>query len=217
MRTGILHLLAALAASSCMAIAAELPKPDTDGCIPLFNGKDLTGWNGDPNVWSVKDGAIVGKAESVAHNTFLIYELPFTNFVLKAKMMIVKGNGFAGNSGIQYRSKVLDPKEWIVGGYQADAAPGYWGALYEERGRGVLWKPSPDATKTAKNYDEWNSYEITANGHVVKEILNGVLGGELNDTNETKRADSGVIALQYHAPGKSFEARFKDIRIQILP
>ena len=35
----------------------ELPKPDADGFIPLFNGKDLTNWEGLDGFWSVKDGA----------------------------------------------------------------------------------------------------------------------------------------------------------------
>ena len=50
---------------------------------------------------------------------------------------IVKGNN---NSGIQYRSKVLNEKTWSVGGYQMDMhpAPNYLGMMYEERGRGII-------------------------------------------------------------------------------
>ena len=208
--------LAALAAATLTSYAAELPKPDADGWIDLFNGKDLTGWNGSPDVWSVKDGYISGRAETVKHNTFLIFERPFTNFVLKAKCMLIKGKGFT-NSGIQYRARVLDPKEWIVGGYQADMGEGWWGALYEERGRGVLWKPAPEATKAVKLFDEWNDFEITADGTKLKQVLNGVVSGSLDDTNEAKRSASGILALQYHAPGAGFEVRFKDIKIKELP
>jgi len=118
---------------------AELPKADRDGWISLFNGKDLTGWDGDPKIWRVENGCISGKAAKVSHNTFLIYNHPFADFELTAKCMLIKGGGFT-NSGIQYRSKVIDPKEWIVGGYQADMGQGYWGTLYEERGRGGLGK-----------------------------------------------------------------------------
>ena len=44
---------------------------------PLFNGKDLSGWDGDPRLWSVKDGAIHGEttAENKAKgNTFIIWK-----------------------------------------------------------------------------------------------------------------------------------------------
>src|ERR1035441_1529165 len=113
--------------------------PAEKGFARIFNGKDLTGWDGNPKLWSVKDGAITGQttAENPAKgNTFLIW----TNgtpgdFELRCSFKIVPGDkqGFA-NSGIQYRSKVLDPSNWVVGGYQADmeAGPTYTGILYEE-------------------------------------------------------------------------------------
>src|SRR2546430_1913151 len=58
----------------------ELAKADDDGWISLFDGKDLKGWYGDPAVWSARDGQIVGKADKVAQNTFLIFNHPFKNF-----------------------------------------------------------------------------------------------------------------------------------------
>src|SRR5437660_812454 len=88
-----------------------------EGFTPIFNGKDLTGWDGNPALWSVKDGAIVGQtseANPIKNNTFLIW----TNgqpgdFELRCSFKIepLNTSGFA-NSGIQYRSKVLDPNGW---------------------------------------------------------------------------------------------------------
>src|ERR1039457_6889362 len=85
------------------------------GFLRIFNGKDLTGWEGSPKLWSVKDGAITGQTtaeNSAKGNTFLIW----TNgtpgdFELRCSFKLVPGDkqGFA-NSGIQYRSKVLDRK-----------------------------------------------------------------------------------------------------------
>lgn len=211
-----LHLLcAALAAVALSATAADLPKPGADGWITLFNGKDLTGWNGNPEIWSVKDGEISGTTPAVKFNTFLIFERPFTNFVLKAKGKIIKGAS-GNNSGIQYRSTVFDAANWRVKGYQADMGAGWWGACYEEGGRGILWKPSAEATATAKVFEEWNDIEITADGTKISQKLNGVASGSLDDTNEAKRAASGIIALQFHGPG-GFEVRFKDIQIKELP
>jgi hypothetical protein len=109
----------------------------------LFNGEDLAGWEGNPKLWSVQDGAITGKtgedAETkIKHNTFLVWKGGTVgDFELTAKYRIEKGN-----SGIQYRSKVQSTGEFgpIVGGYQADFEAGktYSGILYEERGRGIL-------------------------------------------------------------------------------
>ena len=124
----------------------ELPKPDADGWISLFNGTDLTGWDGDPKVWSVKDGCISGKAEKVDGNTFLIFKHTFSNFILEAECMLIKGSGFT-NSGIQYRSKVVNPAKWVVHGYQADIGEGYWGDNYDEGGRAYCGRPAPRPLK----------------------------------------------------------------------
>src|SRR5262249_29275655 len=112
---------------------------DEEGFVSMFNGKDLTGWRGDKETWSVQDGAITGKTTTekpLRNKTFLIWEAGQPgDFELRAKYKMV-GN----NSGIQYRSKVIDEAKFIVGGYQADidARHVYTGMLYEERGRGIL-------------------------------------------------------------------------------
>jgi hypothetical protein len=191
----------------------ELPKADGDGWISLFNGKDLTGWYGDPEIWRVEKDYISGKAAKVSHNSFLIYNRPFADFELMAKCMLIKGGGFT-NSGIQYRSKVIDPKEWIVGGYQADMGQGYWGTLYEERGRGGLGKKLEGAKDPTDG--EWADFRIVAKGNHLEQYLNGVKSMDFVDTDEEKAAKEGIIALQYHAPGLDFEVRFKDLRIKIL-
>ncbi len=188
---------------------APLPAPDAEGWITLFNGKDLAGWKGDPAIWRVKDGYISGQVDKVGFNTFLVCDHPFSDFILEAKFILPKG----GNSGIQYRSVVLDPKKWVVGGYQADIGAGWFGALYEERGRGLLIKADPEVAKSVKA-DDWNQYVIHAEGSKLRHTLNGKPSGEIDDKHEKARAD-GVIALQYHAPG-AFEIRYKDIRIKPL-
>ena len=118
----------------------------------LFNGKDLTGWKGNTDLWSVKDGAITGQTQpdpanpaksTLKGNTFLVWDGEVGDFELTFKYKITdkdgKGEGF-GNSGVQYRSKVVDEKGFVVAGYQADFEIGktYSGILYEEKGRGIL-------------------------------------------------------------------------------
>ena len=116
-----------------------------EGFKDLFNGTDLTGWNGDLKLWSVKDGFITGQTTAenpLKGNTFLVWTNGVvSDFELRFSYKIVANNdqGF-GNSGVQYRSKLADPEKFVVGGYQADfeAAKTYSGILYEERGRGIL-------------------------------------------------------------------------------
>src|SRR6185295_13713504 len=139
MLLSLLSLGLALAGTTALAAEAE------DGFKSIFNGKDLVGWDGSPKLWSVKDGTIVGQTtpeNPIKGNTFLIWTNGTTaDFELRCSFKITSQNekGFA-NSGIQYRSKVLDPAGWVVGGYQADFEAGkmYSGILYEEKGRGIL-------------------------------------------------------------------------------
>jgi len=93
-----------------------------EGFKPLFNGKDLTGSDGNPELWSVQDGCITGKTtgpEQLAYNQFLIWRGgELKNFELRVK---VKQSG--NNTGIQYRSKELPENgQWSLGGYQCDKA-----------------------------------------------------------------------------------------------
>jgi hypothetical protein len=202
-------------------VKAELPKPDADGWITLFNGKDLTGWDGLPGLWSVKDGSISGKAEKVKGNTFLVCDHSFKNFILELKFQMIKGDGFDGNSGIQYRSKVIDPSYWVMAGYQADMGQAYTGMLYEERGREILVGPKTEVVDKLK-LEDWNSYRITADGPHLKHEINGKVTVDFTDTPHLDNSKclfalEGLIGFQYHAPGKNFEVRFKDIRIKLLP
>src|SRR4051812_23157675 len=183
----------------------------------LFNGKDLDGWEGDARVWSVENGAIVGHTKDVPlkNNTFLIWkDGKVGDFKLTLEFKLE-----GGNSGIQYRSKVTDPKEHIVGGYQADmdGVNQYTGIMYEERGRGILAergqrltiKPGDireketfaNAAELAKviHKDDWNEYVIEAVGPTLKHTINGKLMSETIDRDTEKAAKSGILALQVHA------------------
>jgi Domain of Unknown Function (DUF1080) len=211
------------------------------GFLKIFNGKDLTGWDGNPKLWSVKDGAITGQttAENPAKgNTFLIWTngTP-SDFELRCSFKLTPGDSkdFA-NSGIQYRSKVLDRANWVVGGYQADmeAGPTYTGILYEERMRGIMalrgekvvWDKDDKkqvvgsvgdaaAIGAAIKKGDWNEYVIIAQGNHLQQFINGKQTMDLTDECEAKRAMSGVLALQLHA-GPPMTAQFKNIRIKKL-
>ena len=198
----------------------------------LFNGKDLEGWDGNPAFWSVKDGAITGqttKDNPTKGNTFLVYTNgPVDDFELRLSYKIV-----GGNSGIQYRSKVTDQKNWVVGGYQGDFEAGktYSGILYEERGRGILAKRgekvvikddtgkpevvgslgnSDDIQAKIKNED-WNEDVIIAKGNHLQHFINGTQTIDCIDEQKSKAAKSGILALQLHA-GPPLTVQFKDVR-----
>jgi Domain of Unknown Function (DUF1080) len=226
---------AVLLGQPVLAPAAE------QGFLSIFNGKDLTGWDGNPKLWSVKDGAITGQttAENPAkRNTFLIWTNgTLSDFELRCSFKLVPGDdkGFA-NSGIQYRSKVVDPAYWVVHGYQADMEAGatYTGILYEEgirgiialRGEKVVWGKDDkkqvvgsvgDAAtiESSLKKGDWNDYVIIANGNHLQQFINGKQTIDLTDDCEAKRAMSGVLALQLHA-GPPMMVQFKDLRIKKL-
>ena len=114
------------------------PAPDSDGFISLFNGKDLTGWEGLPGFWSVEDGVIDGtETKATSKQTFLVLSASktnpekFANFELR---LTYRFAGPAGNSGVQIRSKMMIPESYRVGGYQVDSdtVRPYDGNLYDE-------------------------------------------------------------------------------------
>lgn len=179
-----------------------------DGFAPLFNGKNLDGWDGDPRLWSVKNGIIVGSTEGVSleHNEFLISKETYSDFILRADMKLRNHN-----SGIQFRSKALP--EWVVTGYQADAAEtNYWGCLYEEKGkRGVMVNGWKDKGEKVVKLKDWNTYEILCQRDHIQIKLNGMITADLHDSVSL----SGVIALQLHR-GPPMEAYFRNIEIKVL-
>jgi putative heme-binding domain-containing protein len=99
----------------------------------FFNGKNLTGWDGDAKLWSVDNGEIVGKSPGLKRNEFLKSHLTVSDFRLTLKVKLVPNKE---NSGIQFRSESLPDGE--MRGPQADIGAGWWGKLYEENGRGLL-------------------------------------------------------------------------------
>ena len=181
-----------------------LATPDT--VAYFFNGKDLAGWDGNTDLWRVENGEIVGSTEQgLKHNEFLKSQMVFSDFRLTCQVKLTPNTE---NSGIQFRSEPLPNGE--VKGYQADMGAGWWGKLYEEEGRGLLWdKPGEAAVKPG----EWNTYEIVAQGHHIRTFLNGKPCVDLQDP---KGALQGVIALQLHSGGP-MEVRFKDFEIEVLP
>lgn len=188
----------------------EPPIVETAGFVPLFNGRDLTGWEGDESIWSARDGMIVGKSGKLDHNVFLATKEPFRDFVLSLSFRVIDGKG---NSGVQLRSVRVPGTE--MSGYQADIGEGYWASLYDESRRNkTLVQGSPEALAKL-NKSDWNHYLIRCFGNRVTIYLNGATAVDYTETDESIARD-GLIALQVHA-GDPMEVHFKDVMIQRVP
>lgn len=189
-----------------LASAGQVPMLATaENATSFFNGSDLTGWNGDPKLWKVENGEIVGTSPGIKHNSFLVSELMLGDFELTVEVKLVPNKG---NSGIQFRSEPLQGGE--MKGYQADMGAGWWGKLYEESGRALLWDKSGEQHV---NREGWNTYRIRAVGDHVQTWLNGKLCVDLRDPDGAKR---GVTGLQIHSGGP-MEVRFRNFKLNVNP
>ena len=191
-----------LALTSACAFGAE------PGFHRLFDGKTLKGWDGDPQIWSVKDGEIVGATEGVkmTDNSFLISKKTYGNFILRTDVKLRNHN-----SGIQFRSERLP--NWVAKGLQADMAEGnWWGSIYDEKGkRGTIVNGWKGKAETVVKPNDWNQYEVLCDGDLIQLRVNGLLTAELHDTSAT----TGILGLQVHR-GPAMEVRFRNIRIKEL-
>jgi choline-sulfatase len=215
-----------------VASAAVTVSPGPDGFVNLFNGKNLNGWAGDPELWSVEDGAITGRTDgTLKSNRFLTWTgSTIRNFDLQVKVKISPG----GNSGLQYRGTPRpDLGLDIVTGYQCDIVannPNYNGMLYEERGRRILAHtgervivdPSGRSWIVGRMpvqefaADQWHDYRVLVEANHHRHWINGHPTADLIDLDEQGRALEGVLAMQVHV-GPAMEVQFKDIRIKHLP
>lgn len=245
----MIRLSAFLAALSipCLLLAADAGKsapPESKDMRQLFNGKDLTGWDGDPKLWSVKDGAIHGETtmENPAQgNTFVLWkDGTLKDFELRLSFRCNATN----NSGIQYRSKHITEgnvrNKWVVRGYQHEirnevTLPSVSGFIYDEGGkRGRLCLVGEQATWGAdgkkevtatlidqagfeKLYklDGWNDVVIVAKGNHIQHYLNNTLILDFTDNDPQLALKEGILALQLHA-GKPMWAEYKNIRLKDL-
>jgi hypothetical protein len=228
---------AAEQSTACVVPSGDLPKSDTAGFITVFNGKDLTGWQGLADYWSVKDGAISGhETKDTSKQTFLVFTGSTVNdFELHLKYKFASPDG---NSGIQFRSKLQDPDSCRVGGYQADfdAQGGFDGSIYDEAGvagnRGTMSNRGEKTTWDAENkrhverldetpadlqklvkVGDWNEVALVAKGNHVTYSINGHVMTELTDDSPAA-VKEGILALQLHA-GFTMEVQFKDVKIKV--
>jgi hypothetical protein len=211
----------------------EVPAPvPPQGFQAVFNGRDLTGWEGSPNYWSVEEGCLTGKADgTLKFNRFLTWRVGrVKNFELRVKVKVSPG----GNSGLQYRgTERPDLGESVVTGYQCDVVanrPDYNGMLYEERGRRILahtgekvvidpkgqpWVVGQFPLKEFKP-GEWHEYRVLAEGNHYRHWIDNQPTVDVIDLDEKGRKLDGVLAVQVHV-GPPMTIQYKDFFLKALP
>ena len=206
--------------------------PGADEFQSLFDGKSLDGWKGIEKFWSVQDGTIVGQTTAenpTKGNTFLIWQGgDVADFEFSCEVRF-EGN----NSGVQYRSDIVDEAGFVMKGYQADLhpKPEYFGMMYGEKlgKRGIIatrhqrvefaHDESKNIVAEAAPTDEWNGADwntlrIVAVGNRLVHLVNGVVTVDITDDHPLSLA-SGNLGLQLHA-GPPMKVEFKDLKYRTL-
>ncbi|QDT79716.1 Arylsulfatase [Gimesia maris] len=215
-----------------VASAAVGAKADSEGFVSVFDGKSLRHWSGDPQYWSVEEGALTGRTDgTLKMNRFITWkDSTIRNFDLRVKVKVTAG----GNSGLQYRGTSRpDLGLDIVTGYQCDVVannPNYNGMLYEEKGRRILshtgekviidpegqpWVVGKIAVKPFAP-DEWHEFRVLVAGNHHQHWIDDHKTADLIDLDEKGRALEGVLAVQVHV-GPQMKIQYKDFKIKHLP
>jgi hypothetical protein len=225
--------LTIVAVSAISARSDDTPeqKPP-EGFIAIFNGKDLTGWEGSPKYWTVEDGCLTGKADgTLKYNRFITWRGGrVKNFELRVKVKINP----VGNSGLQYRgTERPDLGESVVTGYQCDVVPNrpdYNGMLYEERGRLILahtgervvidtagqpWAVGEFPLR-AFQPGQWHDYRVLVEGNHHQHWIDGHPTVDVIDLDPNGRALEGVLAVQVHV-GPPMKVQYRDFFLKRLP
>jgi Domain of Unknown Function (DUF1080) len=210
----------------------NLEVSEGEGFKAVFNGRDLTGWEGSPAYWSVEDGCLTGKADgTLKYNRFITWKGgTVRNFELRVKVKVSP----TGNSGLQYRgTERPDLGESVVTGYQCDVVanrPDYNGMLYEERGRRILahtgekviidtqgqpWVVGRFPLREFKP-GEWHDYRVLAEGNHQRHWIDGHPTADVIDLDDKGRKLDGVLAVQVHV-GPPMTIRYKDFFLKPLP
>lgn len=182
-------------------------KPRGDGWVQLLKGSNMTGFNYEADRWELKSGVLTGFTPGTKDHHYMYSEKEYSDFEMHLDVKLV---GY--NSGLCIRTKPTSFDD--VPGYQVDMGEGYWGCLWDERGRGmVAGYPKEEAAKIV-NKEKWNHYFVVAQGHKIEVWLNGV---KTVDVVDEKGHLTGAIGFQLcHGESNSTEASFKNIWMRPL-
>lgn len=201
------------------------PRQGKSETIQLFNGKDLEGWEGYKDLWSVKDGVIVAKNTApLKFSTYLVTKQKFTDFRLIFSAKLAESEM---HSGVSLWGKLFVPKEVKDAAkekaeytYQGHLVmfPSGWG-LYDLYRRAGGINPGADirnvAIKAGKQHD-WNDMEILAQGNRIRLAVNGKLVLDWRDP-QPELVGEGPIGLQLHSNTVPQEVQFKGLTVTTFP
>jgi hypothetical protein len=213
-----------------VAVRAPAPPVSDDGFVSMFNGKDLSGWEGMPDGWTVRDGILIGEStpeKPCTRSHYLYWKgAEPSEFEMRFSWRLTG----EANSGVQFRSEPRS--QWDTWGFQADmdSAGAYIGALYHharglvaQRGEKVVIDASggksvskfAEADELLKSVrkGEWNTYRILAQGRRLSLWINDELMCEAVIHDPKLAASRNLIALQMHQ-GPPMKAEFKDLWIR---
>jgi len=206
-----------LVAATSLLATANLLAAEEEGFAALFDGKTLTGWEGNEKVFRVEKGAIVAGSleQKIEHNEFLCTTKEYGDFELRLKAKLV---GKGENAGVQFRSQRI-PKHFEVIGYQCDmgnaAGKSIWGALYDEsRRKKFLVTGDHDKLTKVLKPDDFNDLIIRCEGPHIQIWVNGEKTVDYREE-EKDIPMKGKIAVQIHG-GEPAQASYKEIRIKEL-
>ncbi|HYV39091.1 MAG TPA: DUF1080 domain-containing protein, partial [Gemmataceae bacterium] len=228
-----LLLLALVPAIGLVFSFGPAPAEQGDGFVPMFNGKDLTGWvnvNGAPETWYVKDGMIITTGKPTG---YLRTEKQYENFIAEFEWMHVPPKPMAvGNSGFFVWA---DPIPAVGTGYtRGIEVQVLVNLLYKDKATGAatatshgdifsIWgakctpdRPHPQGSERClpsedrcKGANEWNHYKVVANDGAIKLHVNGKEVSGVSKCNPRK----GYLGLE----AEGSECRFKNLKIKELP
>jgi Domain of Unknown Function (DUF1080) len=180
-------------------------RPATRGWTALFNGKDLAGFKYQPEFWKAEAGVLLGSTPGGSEHHYMYTErADYADFEMHADVKLV-GN----NSGICIR---IAPTSFDdVPGYQVDMGDGYWGCLWDERGRGMIAKYPKEDVDQFLHVDEWNHYYVRAVGHHIETWLNGF---KTVDVVDAAGRSTGPIGFQLCHGDKPTTASFKNLYVR---
>ena len=181
--------------------------------IPIFNGKDLTGWIGHEQYWSVKDGVIIGKnTDKVPVSTYLHTERKFTDFRLVFESKLVTSEM---HSGIAMWGRIAPDKgdKFTYAGHLVMYPSGY--GFHDLYGRNGIHNNGDAAKKVGKQH-EWNKMEILAQGNRIRFVLNGTLISDWREP-EPERIKEAPIGLQLHSNQVPQEIQWKGLELVTFP
>jgi hypothetical protein len=202
-----------LLAFVCMRIEAGIP----EGFVPLFNGKDLTGWKatGDMKVWGADPETKVLFCDK-GGGGWLMTEKEYSDFEVRLEYKMPK----MGNSGVGIRAPLQgDPAYAGMEIQLLDDAN--WKGLRPAQHTGSIYDVVPAKKINSKPFGEWNSIRIIAKGRMVTVEHNGevLVDANLDDSKEHFKRHPGLQREKGHVGLQSYNFRveFHNIHVKPLP